>query len=500
MASLSDGAALQNVASVVADAKAAGLSSTTAAAEVFRRVADGSMPYVDHAEVMRAVGEVYAYSVNGIDSTSATEHAGDLDNTPDYSTIDANAQDGAYGAVANTMPEPPMLCLPSWSRVNAENPPKRAPELVEGLLRLGHTGLLVARAKSGKSWAAIALCVAVASGRPWLGFQTRQGRCIFLDPELDARSLAHRFRRVADSTGVDPAIIDQNVVRWSLRGVTVNGAAPNIAHVAHDLAARVESGSLTHGTVSLVVIDSCSALLAGDENASSDVRAFNASALRIAEVTGASVLLIHHEGKTQSGDVDAISRGRGSSAWSDCPDLVLSLVETFPASGEASDYLQEGQRAFTLEAAAIREFGPVAPRRLIWQYPAFSEDADGLTDGWKPRSGQQAGGRASGDTRKAKAELRAARCEAALLAYMYQHDTPDDGIPAAEAATICTEAIGETVTTNGLKSYVEASSLLDVYQRSPKRWHVVPAHLKARPQLTRAKGGGNLWEGPPALP
>ena len=463
MESLSSPSAQQVVlAAVLTDAKAAGLSENQAAAQTFQRIADGSLPYMEHADVMRAVASVYS----GRGDASHVAAAGDVrEGAPD-------------GTVAAAKPAPLVLCLPGWARVRAENPPARAPELVDGLLRQGHTGLLVARAKSGKSWASIALCVAVASGRPWMGFQVRQGRCIYIDPEIAPSSLAHRFRRVADSMGVDPATIDQNVVRWSLRGVTVNGAAPSIAHVAHDLAARVESGSIAQGDVSLVVIDSCSALLAGDENSAPDVRAFHAAVLRIAEVTGASVLLVHHEGKAQSGDVDAMSRGRGSSAWSDCPDVVLSLVETFPASGEVGDYLQDGQRAFTLEVAAIREFGPVAPRRLIWQYPSFSEDTHGLTDGWKPRSGQQAGGRASGDTRKAKAELRAARCEAALLAHMYQHDVGDDGIPAADAAAICSEVMGETVSTNGLKSYVEASNLLDVWQRSPKRWHVVPMHPK----------------------
>lgn len=470
MASPSDGNAPRALAAVLSDARAAGLDSNAAAAEAFRRIADGSMQYIESEEVMRAVSEAYG-----------------LDGAPDPSTIDGHDRDAGGG-----MEPPPTLYLPRWASVNAEDPPDRAPELIEGLLRVGHTGLLVARAKSGKSWAAIALCVAVATGHPWLGFRVKRGKCVFLDPELDPRSLAHRFRRVADAMGADAAEVDKNVIRWSLRGETVNGAAPTIAHVAHDLAALVDSGTIRRGDVSLIVIDSCSALLFGDENASTDVRGFHASVLRICEKTGASVLLVHHEGKAQSGDVDAISRGRGSSAWSDCPDLVLSLVETFPPSGEVADYLPDGRRAFTLEAAAIREFGPVAPRRLIWQYPAFVEDAGGITDGWKPRSGQQAGGRASGDARKARADLRAARCVAALLAHMYQHDTTDEGIPAAEAAAICSEALGENVTTNGLKAYVEASTLLDVYQRSQKRWNVVPTHVKERPQLRRARSAGNL--------
>ena len=61
-------------------------------------------------------------------------------------------------------------------------------------------------------------------------------------------------------------------------------------------------------------------------------------------------------------------------------------------------------------------------------------DADGITEGWKPKSAAQAAGRASGDSRRAKSSERAHSCECALLAHMYQHDTDSaEGIPAAPA-------------------------------------------------------------------
>jgi RecA-family ATPase len=55
--------------------------------------------------------------------------------------------------------------------------------------------------------------------------------------------------------------------------------------IVHDLKARCEFGQFA-----LVVIDSCSCFVEGDENKSVDVRAFAAKVLQVSEVTGATVL------------------------------------------------------------------------------------------------------------------------------------------------------------------------------------------------------------------
>lgn len=446
-----------------------GRTREQATTQLLKEVALGTMSGATPSEVAEAVSQAFGGSA----TAGAVLNPG------------ADAPSGTLADVEVSNPEggaPLALRLPEWRHVAASDPPKAAPQLIDGLLRRGHVGLLVARAKSGKSWAAIALSVAVAAGREWLGFPCAGGMVAYVDPELDARSLDRRFSKVATAMGADPATVDANVLKWSLRGATVDGTrAPTVTDVAHDLGCHVDSGSIRRGDLALVVIDSCSALLAGDENASTDVRAFFNACLRIAEVTGASVLLVHHEGKARSGDRDAADRGRGSSVWTDAPDLVLSLVEVFPPSGSPSDYLQEGQRAFSLEVAAIREFPPVEPKRLIWSHPLLVPEADGITDGWKPKSTQKTAAETGADGRRAKSQERAATCVMALLAHMYRHDTDSvEGIPATQAAEICGQAIGATVKTSTLKAYVEQSEWLDVYQRSPQRWAVVPAHPRPK--------------------
>lgn len=454
-----------DLASRVEALRAEGVTRSQAMTQLHKEIALGLAPGATAAEAESAVANVYDEA-----GRAAAPLAAQADSTE---------------GEADTMPTVPAMILPPWAGVRAVNPPKRAPELIHGLLRRGHVGAIVARAKSGKSWAAVALACAVATGGSWMGHRCERGRVLFLDPELDPRSTANRFRKVADAVGADAAEVERNVSLWSLRGFTVDGRAPSITDVSHDVEAAAAFGMLDG--VALVIVDSCSALLgvAADENSSGSVRSFFNVCLRIARASGASIWLVHHEGKQASGDREALARGRGSSAWADCPDLLLSLVEVHPPSGETRDYLADGERAFLLEAAAVREFAPIEPHRLIWRFPVFVEDSEGVTDGWKPNSSQRTAGKGSGASRKEQAARRADACTMALLSHMYRHDIDSaEGIPAAEAARICTEAMGETVTPQTLKSYAEASDWIGVYQRSPKRWAVVPAH--PRPSQPRA--------------
>lgn len=369
--------------------------------------------------------------------------------------------------------------LPAPVPVQALNPPKRAPHLIGGLLRRGHTALIVARSKSYKSWDGVALTADVALGTEWHGHDTGGGiRALFIDPEIDSRTLDWRFHVVAEALGADASTIDQRVLRWSLRGVVrPDGEPPEIADLVHDIRLRIEAGEYQRGEFGLIVIDSCSCFLEGDENSSHDVRRFHNRCLELAEVTGASVMCVQHEGLAQTGDRAAINRARGSSVWADAFDLVLSLARTYPPSGEVSDYLQEGEAGFILEVGGNREFGQTEPQRLIWRFPIFRPDVEGITDGWKLASGQQKGGKKTGEKQQEKSNDRAQDCVVALLAHMLSEGIGSEGLAANKAAEVCSDALGEAVKAATLKRYVEASDVLDVYQKSRQRWLVVPSSV-----------------------
>ena len=383
----------------------------------------------------------------------------------------------------------PKLSLPRWQGVQAANPPKRRPCLIDGVLRRGHVGLFSGRAKVGKSWLGLMLCVAVACGVPWLGFEVARGNVLILDPEIDPRSLDQRLHKVCAAMGVDATEADAHITRWSLRGVRKSdGSAPTLDDVAHDLRELQRCDELPQ--LDLIFVDSMAALMTGDENASRDVRRNFNVLLEIAEITGAGIACSHHQGKTPS--AEAADRARGSSAFTDCPDVVLSLDEVFPPSGKPSDFLQDKERALCLTCAGIREFAPPQDVGLIWRYPLHRLDVQGLTSSWKPKSSQSDGGKRTANLNKIKSELRASTCVSVLLSHMLAQGIGADGMAASDAASVVSEATGETVKPQTLKAYVAASDLVDVWQKSANRWRIVPRHLPREPATTPEQGQADI--------
>lgn len=385
--------------------------------------------------------------------------------------LDATGHQHADGKASREQvaQEPPEA--PPWRHVNAIDPPKPPPDLIHGVLRRGEAGLLVSKAKAGKSYTAIEAAVAVSCGLDWLGYRCERGRVLYIDPELSQVEFDNRCKRVAEAMGADPLEVSERTQSWQLDGVLIKDEPPTIEYVAATIAKFAGEESFD-----LIVIDSASFLVRGDENASVDVRRFWAYVGRIRRATGAAVLVIHHEGHARSGDRDAIARARGSSAWGDCPGSPLALTEIFPSAGEPSDYLEEGERAFVLEDSGMRSHAGVGGRHVIWHWPTHVLDTTGLTEGWKPKSSQGDGGKQTANLNKVKRELRATQCVSILLSHMLANGIGKDGMAAGDAAQVVSEAIEANVKTTTLKAYVAASDLLDVWQKG-NRWRVVARHL-----------------------
>ena len=70
------------------------------------------------------------------------------------------------------------------------------PLLVEG------TCILSAKPKLGKSWLALSMCVAVANGEPFLGYETRKCSTLYLDLETSEQLQQKRLRKVLDGAPV----------------------------------------------------------------------------------------------------------------------------------------------------------------------------------------------------------------------------------------------------------------------------------------------------------
>ena len=97
--------------------------------------------------------------------------------------------------------------------------PQLAPPIIDGLLRAGETGNVIADPKRGKSWLAYGLALSVCTGIKWLGtFPCYPGRVLLIDNELHPATLAHRIPVVAEAMAINTDEYAENLDVLSLRG------------------------------------------------------------------------------------------------------------------------------------------------------------------------------------------------------------------------------------------------------------------------------------------
>lgn len=180
--------------------------------------------------------------------------------------------------------------------------------IVADYLAAGATTQLTGQPKAGKSLFAMCLANAVASGREFMGRETKQGIVVYLSEQTVAT-----FKASARATGLlaNPNVIVLPRSRvWQHDWTTIITAA-----IAHCRAV---------GAV-LLIIDTVGrwASLAGDSENDSGAALATMQPLEEAAAAGLAVLAIRHERKNPGADV--VDAGRGSSAFAGAFDQLLSL-------------------------------------------------------------------------------------------------------------------------------------------------------------------------------
>jgi nicotinamidase-related amidase len=175
--------------------------------------------------------------------------------------------------------------------------------LVDGLLVRGTVSALVAKPKVGKSTLARLLCLAVATGKEFLGRSTRQGACIYLALEERKEEITADFRAMG-AEGTEAIDIHADT-------------AP-----AGAISALV--GLVRNQRPALVVIDPLFRLAhIRDEKAYAEVYAALGPLIDTARETGTHILVTHHSGKAQK--ADAIDSPLGSTALGGAVSTLIVL-------------------------------------------------------------------------------------------------------------------------------------------------------------------------------
>ncbi len=213
-------------------------------------------------------------------------------------------------SINDDMPDPECL-KDKWDDL-----PELSPPLIDGVLRQGHKMLLAGPSKAGKSYSLIELCIAIAEGTKWFGFQCAKGRVMYVNLELDRASCLHRFKDVYTVLGIPPESIS-NIDIWNLRGksVPMDKLAPKLIRRA------------SKKDYIAIIIDPIYKIITGDENSADQMSHFCNQFDKVCTELGCSVIYCHHHSKGAQGGKRSMDRASGSGVFARDPDALLDLTE-----------------------------------------------------------------------------------------------------------------------------------------------------------------------------
>lgn len=197
-----------------------------------------------------------------------------------------------------------------------ESLPELSPPLINGVLRQGHKMLIAGPSKAGKSFALIELCIALAEGVKWLGFECAKGRVLYVNLELDRASCLHRFKDVYTAMDLPPKHLDRIDI-WNLRGRTVP-----LDQLAPKLIRRAGKKDYI-----AIIIDPIYKVITGDENSADQMARFCNQFDKICTDLGTAVIYCHHHSKGAQGGKRSMDRASGSGVFARDPDALLDLTE-----------------------------------------------------------------------------------------------------------------------------------------------------------------------------
>lgn len=235
---------------------------------------------------------------------------------------------------------------------------------IDDILPANGVAVLYAQPNEGKSFTALDMGMAIARGVPWHGRETIKGAVLYVATEgtQAGRVRAYIKHHKLEGQPIPCAVIEDGANLCDGK----SGDTVAIAQAGNDLAAAMGE------PLALIVIDTLAmAISGGDENSGQDMGAMLSNVRAIQRATGATVLIVHHEGKDSS-------RGmRGSSALAAAVDTTLKIKDRVIEVEKQRDGEIGARFAFKLERV---ELGTNARGKVISSCVAIPADASARRD------------------------------------------------------------------------------------------------------------------------
>ena len=226
------------------------------------------------------------------------------------------------------------------------------PSLIQGVLHQGSKMVLAGGSKSYKTWTLIDLAISVAGGGQWWGWDCARKPVFLLNLELQDAFFKHRVWSVTKAKRREKP--PEDLWTWQLRGKCYDVATLRVG-----LDMQMQKLGVAPG---LLVIDPIyKAFAGGNENDAGEVTAFLEEIEAFTVDTGAAVCYGAHFSKGNQSEKEAMDRISGSGVHGRDPDAILTMTK----------HAQED--CLTVEAS-LRDYPPVKPFVVEWDFPLFHRD------------------------------------------------------------------------------------------------------------------------------
>lgn len=257
--------------------------------------------------------------------------------------------------------------------VRSEPPPRRW--LFIDVLPLGKVGIVVAPGGTGKSWFLIQAGVSVATGCPLAGIWKvgEPGGVLLLLAEDDEEEIHRRVNTAIQQLVISGqheliAALRENLIVRSMVGEN-NQMTAVLQSRDVELTIYVDRLIATAKQIpnlKLIVIDPASRFRGGDENSAQDTTRFVEAIERVAQATGANILIAHHTNKgSMQNSEQSQTASRGSSALTDGVRWQLNLA-TMTEKGAKGYAIHADERHQYLTATITKtNYAPPRPEIIL---------------------------------------------------------------------------------------------------------------------------------------
>ena len=283
--------------------------------------------------------------------------------------------------------------LPPISKLDLTTEINLKPELIHGVLRIGHKMIICGPSKAYKSYCLIQLAQAIAVGDKWLGFKCTIGRVLYLNFEIDAESFRKRMADVARRKGYAMPAVEDNISVWNLRGHS---------EPLDSLAPKIINSAKAAGGFDLIIVDPIYKIMCGDENSARDVGAFCSALDMIATELTCSLAYCHHHSKGLQSLKNAQDRASGSGVFGRDADALLDII-ALEVPDEVAIGARLGEHDTVWQVSSVlREFPPVDPFAVVFSWPVHVRDFEGSFSECRPLTASMQGGRARAAQRESE--------------------------------------------------------------------------------------------------